>query len=660
VEERNNSVSAFDGPRQLDRSLRPVHHGRTSHHPTTIKSTMAERNLAPGAPSDLPPRPTRPIDVRASTPVDLAQSSSPQYASPGGSGGRRGRRAKVQTANHLLMFKRGDSPERGLPSTPSPARRSTGGGQSAQGKSGTLSHWARKERFVQANYSFALEKGAEAPAASDDVDKLVEWNAIALAIVPVAVSPTDASVRPGTTCPICLDTCRAPRLTRCGHIFCAACIAVHLSYSEKATGWHPCPLCNEPVYAKHLKMVAYRVLTAVQEDTTITMSVMVRHRSSSQPVSMDSGRVRPRFAQIEEHVFAAHVRDNLKELHEYACDNPNRVDAINDAIQQLGERLRSLGTDPSGSTECADPMMFSMDDDVNEEVEDWRQKISTPEGGSDFKFFAQACDGQQVFLDAFTARCLLREFGSFHDCPAKFEGRVLSLQKHVMTEDFRARLRYLSHLPLGCEFALCEVDICHLLSASTLSEVSGELLRRNQRRSSEQADRVRSTEEPVGVMSDFLEQRRSLGIVDHPEFTETMGLQESMQGEQRPAVLASFPELVSKNSPSPPAIVRGTTDESPSSYARVTEGMGHFPSLTEVGPRPAQNGHWTGSGSWGKKSDPLGVGPTAMEASVLPERWRSEEERESGRTPPKSSRAKKKSAKGRVVILSNARGAPKE
>lgn len=60
--------------------------------------------------------------------------------------------------------------------------------------------------------------------------------------------------------------------------------------------------------------------------------------------------------------------------------------------------------------------------------------------------------------------------------------QVLEIERHVMNEYTRKKYRFLSHLPLGCEFALCELDLSSLLSKRTLEEFRGELANRKDAR----------------------------------------------------------------------------------------------------------------------------------------------------------------------------------
>lgn len=102
----------------------------------------------------------------------------------------------------------------------------------------------------------------------------------------------------GAACPICLSPPTAPRMTKCGHVFCYPCILHYLTLHEAASGastpnvyhqhvpgsarssallsintstnsppkWKRCPICWDAIYAKDLKAVQWwHARTRVEE-----------------------------------------------------------------------------------------------------------------------------------------------------------------------------------------------------------------------------------------------------------------------------------------------------------------------------------------------------------------------------------------------------------
>ncbi|NXS01591.1 RNF10 protein, partial [Oxylabes madagascariensis] len=80
-------------------------------------------------------------------------------------------------------------------------------------------------------------------------------------------------------------------------------------------------------------------------------------------------------------------------------------------------------------------------------------------GNSPFYYFYQAEDGQCMYLHPVNVRCLVREYGSLEKSPEKITAAVVEITGYSMTEDIRQRHRYLCHLPLTCEFSICELAL---------------------------------------------------------------------------------------------------------------------------------------------------------------------------------------------------------
>lgn len=98
-------------------------------------------------------------------------------------------------------------------------------------------------------------------------------------------------------------------------------------------------------------------------------------------------------------------------------------------------------------------------------------------------YFYQADDGQNVFLSSINARCLIKEYGSLEYCPEYITGEIVEMQALTQNEALRKQFRYMSHLPLTCEFVICELDIKPpVVSRHTLNFFREELQRRRQQR----------------------------------------------------------------------------------------------------------------------------------------------------------------------------------
>jgi hypothetical protein len=104
-------------------------------------------------------------------------------------------------------------------------------------------HAIDKARYVHANYRFIVKPDRNYHAQAVDADVYLEWDSI-LQILASAETQS-------TSCPICLSTPVAPRMAKCGHIFCLPCLIRYMHSTddsnlsmEKRARWKKCPICE--------------------------------------------------------------------------------------------------------------------------------------------------------------------------------------------------------------------------------------------------------------------------------------------------------------------------------------------------------------------------------------------------------------------------------
>ncbi|KAM9359992.1 E3 ubiquitin-protein ligase RNF10 isoform 2-T2 [Symphorus nematophorus] len=109
-----------------------------------------------------------------------------------------------------------------------------------------------------------------------------------------------------------------------------------------------------------------------------------------------------------------------------------------------------------------------------------------------YYYFYQAEDCQQMFLHPVNVRCLLREYGSLEASPDSITATVVEIVGHTVTEEIRRRHRYLAHLPLTCEFSICELALQPpILSKETLDTFADDLEKRKRLRQKKARDEKR-------------------------------------------------------------------------------------------------------------------------------------------------------------------------
>ncbi|XP_041756767.2 RING finger protein 10 [Coregonus clupeaformis] len=115
----------------------------------------------------------------------------------------------------------------------------------------------------------------------------------------------------------------------------------------------------------------------------------------------------------------------------------------------------------------------------------------TSEHGPSYYFY-QAEDCQQMFLHPVNVRCLLREYGSLEASPHAITATVVEIEGQTITEEIRRRHRYLAHLPLTCEFGICELALQPpTLSKETLDSFADDLEKRKRLRQKKARDEKR-------------------------------------------------------------------------------------------------------------------------------------------------------------------------
>ena len=117
-------------------------------------------------------------------------------------------------------------------------------------------HAVDKARYVHANYRFVVRPDREYHAQTADADIHVGWDALLQILASAATQATG--------CPICLSVPVAPRMAKCGHIFCLPCLIRYMHSSddltpvpEKRARWKKCPICEDSIYISEVRPVRW-------------------------------------------------------------------------------------------------------------------------------------------------------------------------------------------------------------------------------------------------------------------------------------------------------------------------------------------------------------------------------------------------------------------
>lgn len=127
---------------------------------------------------------------------------------------------------------------------------------------------------MNAQYRFVMNPSGDYTVHFADPDIFFQWHDILQVIIPRSSALASAAAAGGEhvvqeegikTCPICLSPPTAPRMTKCGHVYCFPCILHYLSMSDKLK-WARCPVCFDTLNEKQLKSVKWYDGPQFQED----------------------------------------------------------------------------------------------------------------------------------------------------------------------------------------------------------------------------------------------------------------------------------------------------------------------------------------------------------------------------------------------------------
>ncbi len=178
-------------------------------------------------------------------------------------------------ANYLLnvSFRAMEADENHRRSDVRPRRRGSSGFRKGSGYGTNV--YISQTQYLNARHHFLMFSGPSVRACLADPDYPVEWNDVDVVIV--GVDEND------NRCPICLCPAVCPRVTRCGHIYCFACVLRHFGSERKYKA--SCPMCYEPITHSELRGVVMRFAHPLAVGYTSRFVLVRRKHTSLVPLS---------------------------------------------------------------------------------------------------------------------------------------------------------------------------------------------------------------------------------------------------------------------------------------------------------------------------------------------------------------------------------------
>ncbi|CAG0895539.1 unnamed protein product [Darwinula stevensoni] len=284
------------------------------------------------------------------------------------------------------------------------------------------------------------------------------------------------------SCPICLGSCRAAKITRCGHVFCWACILHYLALSDQPS--RKCPICYDAIRKDELKSIKCRAVKTPKVGEEMEFQLMRRKRGSgiTVPVETYDSTFKDTVAMLDGASVHAHIllassaqvigkvvgREQL-ELEEQLKEEEHEPEAVfvQEALKLLEERqhalenvrltiLLSLGL-KLAEVEALDTLLRVAEKEMLLSTSPASSEENVPGRPREVFYFYQ--DGQKVYLQAVNVHMLEAQYGALERCPPRVKGQVVEIEEQTMTEDLRWRTRYLQHLPLHASFRTVEINL---------------------------------------------------------------------------------------------------------------------------------------------------------------------------------------------------------
>ncbi|CRK26878.1 hypothetical protein BN1708_000666 [Verticillium longisporum] len=301
---------------------------------------------------------------------------------------------------------------------------------------GSGHHAADKARYVHANYRFVVSPEGSYATQAVDADEHLQWGDV-LQILASAESQA-------TSCPICLSEPVAPRMAKCGHIFCLPCLIRFMSASDddaknnRGARWKKCPICEDSVYLHETRPVRFY---------------------AGQESPLPRGTAGYMSEQYDEEIHALQKQETEDQLlyHEDDEWTQKAIRAIitaRDKIKVLGDQaaLPAASSKDAGQTRVVQP---------------------------DFFFYASQ---PHLYLSALDIRILKTKYGDFSAFPSTLLPRVEHISTgHVLDDAQRKRAKYLGHLPYGCVISFLECDWTDIVPAEILDKFAGDIEKRRKR-----------------------------------------------------------------------------------------------------------------------------------------------------------------------------------
>jgi hypothetical protein len=420
-----------------------------------------------------------------------------------------------------------------------------------------------QSRYIHANYRFIVDPRGDYRAQSEDADIHLEWDNVLQIIV--------SSKSQAASCPICLGEPTAPRMAKCGHIFCAPCLIRYMhsedagAAPEKRARWQKCPICWDRIYVSETRPARFyegQEGDAPREGGDVVLRLVTRKPGSTLAMPRESGDVVFKGEHIPWHLATevmdyAHLmkgsEDYMNQQYDEALaaiellekedelmfgEDSEWTGRAKRLIRESKEKIKGIGNPPEQPKKPESrperaPIQFNASDEGVPEMYLTKHAQHTPslDGSAEPYIASDSVPSenntnanyvpktiaemrarhlekpqpneylfyhglQHYYLSPLDIRILQAAFGSYKHFPSSILPRVERVSNgHVVDDELRKRVKYLGHLPYGCEVGFLECDWTDTVSPEILKDFATQIDRRRKRHSEKEAreekDRVR-------------------------------------------------------------------------------------------------------------------------------------------------------------------------
>lgn len=395
---------------------------------------------------------------------------------------------------------------------------------------------------------------------------------------------------------------------------------------EKKARWKKCPICYDSVYVTETRPVRWydgQENDPPREGSDMVLRLVKRKPGSTLAMPRESGQVVAKGEHIPWY-FATEVMDYarvMKGSEDYMLQQYDEIIAAIERqekedelmfgedtewtgravrlLREHKEKLRGIGNPPEQPKKPVEvqpdraPIQYNANDDgvpdmylqqhasATPSIPEFEEQ-STEESTSVPRTLAEMKQRQfekpqpneylfyhglqHYYLSPLDIRIMKTAFGSYPAFPSSILSRVERISSgHVVDDELRKRVKYLGHLPYGCEVGFLECDWRDVVPASVLEEFKPMLEKRRKRNddkeSREEKERIRIEKAQERELAHI--RRRRPSITQNDEFFAPASITREVDiptGASPPTNRPGFGSLASPStSPSMPRTVWGTT-----------------------------------------------------------------------------------------------------